>query len=162
MKKNEIIRELFDFIMKFGYEDNKQDSISVYTKDKMMNTVYVKKIDIKGVDNVDSIAITCLEKDFSDACDCDVRVAFNDTNIGQRPVMYINEMNQYSIEKIYKYITTLYSQIEKDMKAYNKVCEMYNRVTKEGTLSIFFSEELKSLKYILNRFNKVIINKNEN
>ena len=159
MKKNEIIRELFDFIMKFGYEDNKQDSISVYTQDKMKNTVYVKKIDIKGILNVDSIAVTCLEKDFSDACDCDVRVAFNDTNIGKRPVMYINEARQDIIESIYDYVCKQYSQFEKDMKAYNKVCEMYNRVFKQGALNIFFSEELKSLEYILDRFNKVVINK---
>lgn len=159
MKKNEIIRELFDFIMKFGYEDNKQDSISVYTQDKMKNTVYVKKIDIKGILNVDSIAVTCLEKDFSDACDCDVRVAFNDTNIGKRPVMYINEARQDIIESIYDYVCKQYSQFEKDMKAYNKVYEMYNRVFKQGALNIFFSEELKSLEYILDRFNKVVINK---
>ncbi len=159
MKKNEIIRELFDFIMKFGYEDNKQDSISVYTHDKMKNTVYVKKIDIKGILNVDSIAITSLEKDFSDACDCDVRVAFNDTNIGKRPVMYINEVRQEIIEDIYRYVCNQYSLFEKDMKAYNKVCEMYNRVFKQGALNIFFSEELKSLEYILDRFNKVVINK---
>lgn len=159
MKKNEIIRELFDFIMKFGYEDNKQDSISIYTQDKMKNTIYVKKIDIKGILNVDSIAVTCLEKDFSDACDCDVRVAFNDTNIGKRPVMYINEVRQDIIESIYDYVCKQYSQFEKDMKAYNKVCEMYNRVFKQGALNIFFSEELKSLEYILDRFNKVVINK---
>ena len=159
MKKNEIIRELFDFIMKFGYEDNKQDSISIYTQDKMKNTIYVKKIDIKGILNVDSIAVTCLEKDFSDACDCDVRVAFNDTNIGKRPVMYINEARQDIIESIYDYVCKQYSQFEKDMKAYNKVCEMYNRVFKQGALNIFFSEELKSLEYILDRFNKVVINK---
>ena len=159
MKKNEIIRELFDLIIKFGYEDNKQDSISVYTQDKMKNTVYVKKLDIKGILNVDSIAITCLEKDFSDACDCDVRVAFNDTHIGKRPVMYINEVRQCIIEDIYKYVCNQYSQFEKDIKAYNKVCEMYNRVFKQGALNIFFSEELKSLEYILDRFNKVVINK---
>ena len=159
MKKNEIIRELFDFIMKFGYEDNKQDSISIYTQDKMKNTIYVKKIDIKGILNVDSIAVTCLEKDFSDACDCDVRVAFNDTNIGKRPVMYINEVRQDIIESIYDYVCKQYSQFEKDMKAYNKVYEMYNRVFKQGALNIFFSEELKSLEYILDRFNKVVINK---
>jgi len=91
MKKFEIIRTIFDNVLRYGYNDNKQDSISGYTKDKFNNPVYVKKFDIT-LPNVDSVAITAIESDFSDACDSDVRIAFNDNNIGKRVVLYANEV----------------------------------------------------------------------
>lgn len=99
MKKYELIRNIFNLVMWHGYNDDKQDSISIYTRDKFENTVYVKKLDI-DLPNVDSVAITCLESDFSDACDADVRIAFNDNNIGKRVILYANEVEKSILEKI--------------------------------------------------------------
>ena len=101
MKKFEYIRSIFDIVMRHGYNDDKQDAISIYTHDKMQNTVYVKKLDV-GLHNVDSVAVTALENDFSDACDADVRVAFNDNHIGQRVILYANEVEE-SILKMIEY-----------------------------------------------------------
>ena len=94
MKKFELIRDIFSIVMRCGFNDDKQDAISEYTKDKLTNTVYVKKIVLDSVINVDSIAITALESDFSDACDSDLRIAFNDTNIGKRIILYANSFDK--------------------------------------------------------------------
>ena len=99
MKKVDHIRSIFDLVMTYGYNDDKQDSISIYTRDKMKNTVYVKKLDV-DLHNVDSVAVTALENDFSDACDADLRIAFNDTNIGKRVILYANEVETSILEKI--------------------------------------------------------------
>ena len=110
MKKVDYIRSIFDLVMTYGYNDDKQDSISIYTRDKMQNTVYVKKLDI-NLSNVDSVAVTALENDFSDACDADLRIAFNDTNIGKRVILYANEVETSILEKIK--LTLYNSLIEK-------------------------------------------------
>lgn len=99
MKKFEIIRKLFDLVINYGYNDDKQDSISEYTHDKLTNIVYVKKFDIT-LPNIDSVAITALESDFSDSCDSDVRIAFNDHNIGKRVIFYANEVETSILNKI--------------------------------------------------------------
>ena len=101
MKKFQYIRSIFDLVMRHGYNDDKQDAISIYTHDKMKNTVYVKKLDV-NIDNVDSVAVTAIESDFSDACDADVRIAFKDNNIGKRVILYANEVEE-SILKIIEY-----------------------------------------------------------
>lgn len=99
MKKYELIRVIYDHIILYGYSDNKQDAISEYTKDKFENTVYVKKLNI-DLPNVDSVAITCLESDFSDACDADIRIAFN-SNVGTRVILYANEVETSILQAIY-------------------------------------------------------------
>ena len=99
MKKFEIIRTIFDLVINNGFNDDKQDSISGYTKDKFENPVYVRKLNI-NLPNVDSVAVTCLESDFSDACDADVRIAFNDNNIGKRVILYANEVETSILESI--------------------------------------------------------------
>ncbi len=99
MKKVDHIRSIFDLVMNYGYNDDKQDSISIYTRDKMENTVYVKKLDV-NLGNIDSVAITALESDFSDACDADVRIAFLDKKIGKRVILYANEVETSVLEKI--------------------------------------------------------------
>ena len=98
MKKVNIIRTIFDLVMDHGFNDDKQDAISGYTKDKFENPVYVKKLNI-DLPNVDSVAITCLESDFSDACDADVRIAFN-SNVGKRVILYANEVETSILESI--------------------------------------------------------------
>ena len=99
MKKFEIIRCIFDTVINFGYNDDKQDAISCYTRDKLENTVYVRKLDLT-LPNIDSVAVTALESNFSDACDADVRIAFKDNNIGQRVILYANEVETSILEKI--------------------------------------------------------------
>lgn len=102
MKKYELIRIIYDHIILYGYTYNKQDSISEYTRDKFENTVYVKKLDI-DLPNVDSVAVTCLNSDFSDACDADVRIAFN-SNVGKRVILYANEVETSILEAIWNSI----------------------------------------------------------
>ena len=46
MKKFEIIRSIFNIVMREGFFDDKEDSISEYTRDKLTNTVYVKKLNV--------------------------------------------------------------------------------------------------------------------
>ena len=92
MKKFEIIREIFETILRVGFDDNKQDSISGYTRDKMDNPVFVKKVSINGLGQVESIAVTALNSDFSDACDSDIRIAFKG-NVGKRVILYANELS---------------------------------------------------------------------
>lgn len=102
MKKFELIRIIFDYVIRYGYNDDKQDAISEYTRDKLTHPVYVKKIDI-NLPNVDSVAITCFESDFSDASDSDVRIAFNNI-VGTRVILYANEVEVSILEKIYESI----------------------------------------------------------
>ena len=106
MKKNDWIRIVFDILIRRGYEDNKQDSISEWcTRDGFENPVYVKKIDLRkleipGMDGwIDSVAVTSLAQDFSDACDSDVRVAINDGK-GHRNFLYINELSSLTVNEI--------------------------------------------------------------
>ncbi len=99
MKKFEIIRCIFDTVINSGYNDDKQDAISCYTRDKLENIVYVRKLDL-SLPNIDSVAVTALESNFSDACDADVRIAFKDNNIGQRVILYANEVETSILEKI--------------------------------------------------------------
>ena len=106
MKKFELIRRLFEVVMKNGVEDNKQDSISEgCTRDGFENPVYVRKLDLrrqKITDDieVDSISITGQNHDLSDACDSDVRIAFFG-NTGQRVIVYANELDTKKLHDIY-------------------------------------------------------------
>lgn len=118
MKKFEIIREIFETVMRVGVSDNKQDAISEYTRDKMTNTVYVKKVCIPDVGNVDSIAVTALESDFFDACDSDVRIAFRG-NVGKRVILYANEVETSVLLEIRNYLRKWFGQ-NADIDAYQK------------------------------------------
>lgn len=111
MKKFEIIREIFETVMRVGVPDNKQDAISEYTRDKMTNTVYVKKVSIPDVGNVDSVAITAIESDFSDACDSDIRIAFKG-NVGKRVILYANEVGTTVLLEIRNYLRKWFGQNE--------------------------------------------------
>jgi hypothetical protein len=116
MKKNDWIRIVFDVLMRVGYEDNKQDSISEWcTKDGFNNPVFVKKLDLSQVDKlklwnsnswIDSVAVTATEEDFSDACDSDIRVAIND-GLGHRNFLYINELSSENVGAIATRVSTL-------------------------------------------------------
>ena len=116
--KFEIIREIFETVMRVGSSDNKQDAISEYTRDKITNTVYVKKVCISDVGNIDSVAITALESNFSDACDSDVRIAFRG-NVGKRVILYANEVELPILLEIRNYLRKLFGQNE-DVDAYQK------------------------------------------
>ena len=72
MKKYKIIRKLYNAIMAKGFSDDKYNEVMGYTRDKFNNPIYVKKLNIEGIPEVDSIAITSLEKNFEDACDSDM------------------------------------------------------------------------------------------
>ncbi len=111
MKKFEIIREIFDTVMRVGVSDNKQDAISEYTRDKMTNTVYVKKVSIHDVGNIDSVAITALESDFSDACDSDIRIAFKGI-VGTRVILYANEVETTVLLEIRNYLCKRFGENE--------------------------------------------------
>ena len=156
MKKFEIIREIFETVLRVGSSDNKQDAISGYTRDKMTNTVYVKKISIPDVGNVDSIAVTSLENDFSDACDSDVRIAFRG-NVGKRVVLYANEVETSILIEIHDYLRKLFGK-NADIDAYQKAMARIEDCTSTG-----YSTDLTTpyMKYILNKFKETFIDKNK-
>lgn len=157
MKKFECIREIFAIVMRAGFNDDKQDAISEYTKDKMIHKVYVKKVIINDVPNIDSVAVTALENDFSDACDSDLRIAFNDTNIGKRVILYANEVEYSVLEKIYQYLRYIYGANE-DEYAYYHVTRAWNTLMDEGERVNLPNRELR---YILNKFKKAFVDKNK-
>ena len=130
MKKFEVIREIFETVMRVGGSDNKQDAISEYTRDKMTNTVYVKKVCIPDVGNVDSVAVTALENDFSDACDSDVRIAFRG-NVCKRVILYANEVELSILLEIRNYLRKWFGQNE-DVDAYQKAMSRIDQCTGTG------------------------------
>lgn len=151
MKKFECIREIFAIVMRVGFNDDKQDAISGYTKDKMINKVYVKKIntsDIKGLSNIDSIAVTALENDFSDACDSDLRIAFNDTNIGKRVILYANEVELSVLQHILNRLYSVYGKNEDDY-AFRTVINAIKSLRQKGEKVNLPENELY---HILNKF----------
>jgi len=155
MKKFEIIRDIFSIVMRCGFNDDKQDSISEYTKDKLINTVYVKKITLNSVLNVDSIAVTAMESDFSDACDSDLRIAFNDTNIGKRIILYANEVEYSVLVIIYEYLRKIFGA-NKDEFAFNYVMNAWDIIESEGkTVNL----PNKELMYILTKFKETFVDK---
>ena len=103
MKKFEMIRLLFDSIMKNGEAYNKADAISSdCTRDGFVNRVYIKKLNIDiiacGV-YVDNASITCAKEDYSDATDADVRVEFN-VGTPSRTILWANELSDKVLEAI--------------------------------------------------------------
>lgn len=156
MKKVELIREIFDILMSEGYYDNKQDAISEYTRDKFENPVYVKKLDIKNGDKIDSISVVSLDYTFDSVVDCDVRVAINDYNIGKRVIAYINELDYEDIQKIHDWLVVTYSKSFEE-KCYNTLMRDFNDQPMSGpTISVNRS----SLQYVLALFKKAYLDKN--
>ena len=147
MKKFEVIREIFETVLRVGFNDNKQDAISGYTRDKMNNPVYVKKICIPDVSNVDSVAVTALENDFSDACDSDVRIAFMG-NVGKRVVLYANEVEFSVLLEIRDYLRKWFG-INKDVDAYQKAMNRIEQCNGSG-----FGTDLTSsyMMHILDKY----------
>lgn len=113
MKKYKIIRKLYNAIMANGFSDDKYNEVMGYTRDKFNNPIYVKKLNIEGIPGVDSIAITSIEKNFEDACDADIRIAFNDRNIGKRVILWANEVDSDMLNKILDAIINKYYPISK-------------------------------------------------
>ena len=103
MEKYKIIRNIFDFVMEHGDEDNKFDAISSVTRDMFENPVYAKKI-VSADKLFESIAVTAQKKDMSDATDADVRIAFMGTHNG-RVIVYANELDIRTLNDIYKSIS---------------------------------------------------------
>ena len=103
MEKYKIIRNIFDFVMEHGDEDNKFDAISSVTRDMFENPVYAKKI-VSTDKLFESIAVTAQKKDMSDATDADVRIAFMGTHNG-RVIVYANELDIRTLHDIYKSIS---------------------------------------------------------
>lgn len=103
MKKFELIRCLFDAIMKNGEAYSKADAISSdCTRDGFVNRVYIKKLSLKflvGSTHVDSATITCAKEDFSDATDADVRVEFG-TEVPTRTILWANELSDKILDEI--------------------------------------------------------------
>ncbi len=130
MKKFEIIREIFETVLRVGGPDNKQDAISEYTRDKMTNTVYVKKVCISDVGNVDSVAVTALESNFSDACDSDVRIAFKG-NVGKRVILYANEVELTILLEIRNYLRKWFGQNE-DVDAWQRAMKRIDQCESDG------------------------------
>ena len=113
MKKNKIIRKLYNALMDKGFSDDKYNEVMGYTRDKFNNPIYVKKLNIEGIPEVDSIAITSTEKDFEDACDSDIRIAFNDHSIGKRVILWANEVDSDMLNKILDAVIKKYYPISK-------------------------------------------------
>ena len=159
MKKNEGIRIVFDVLMKQGYEDNKQDSISEWcTKDGFENPVYVKKFDLNRLEIpgslgwIDSVAVTALGKDFSDACDSDVRVAINDGK-GHRSFLYINELETTTVEMIASRVTGMAVVKPKELNLWSLLLHL----EEFGATS----QPYKDVKIILSNRDGVIIDKRD-
>lgn len=113
MKKNKVIRKLYNALMDKGFSDNKYNEVMGYTRDKFNNPIYVKKLNIEGIPEVDSIAITSTEKDFEDACDSDIRIAFNDRSIGKRVILWANEVDTDMLNKILDAVINKYYNVSK-------------------------------------------------
>jgi len=161
-KKNQLIRNIFDTIISEGYNEIKEDAISIYTKDKFVNQVFVKKLDInKEFKNdytenlfIDSVAITSDSYNFDGCCDADIRVAIQDRKIGKRVVCWINELNYYILRQLHDYILSTYVT-DLDIKYYNIIIEARNNNNRGANVEIPRVE----LDYILRRFKEEIIDK---
>lgn len=146
MKKNKIIRKLYNALMDKGFSDNKYNEVMGYTRDKFNNPIYVKKLNIEGIPGVDSIAITSTEKDFEDACDSDIRIAFNDRNIGKRVILWANEVDSDMLNKILDAIINKYYPISKVSHWKNLWDIVENKF--DGTVEV----PVNALTFILNDY----------
>lgn len=113
MKKNKIIRKLYNALIDKGFNDDKYNEVMGYTRDKFNNPIYVKKLIVEGVEGIDSIAITSTDIDFDDACDSDIRVAYNDHTIGKRVFVYANELGGQVLDNILNAIIKKYYPVSK-------------------------------------------------
>ncbi len=156
MRKFELIRNIFNIVMREGFDDNKQDAISEYTKDKMENIVYVKKLNVENIKGIESVAITSMEYDFGDTCDSDLRVATYDMNIGRRVIVYANELTYAQLESIFDYLSVKYSATIEE-KCYNTIIKNVNEQTVSGPN---VSVNRQALQYVLALFRKIYIDKN--
>lgn len=147
MKKFEVIREIFETVLRVGFNDDKQDSISGYTRDKMNNPVFVKKISISGLGQIESVAITALNSDFSDACDSDIRIAFKG-NVGKRVILYANEVEMSILLEIRNYLRKWFGQNE-DVDAWQKAMNRIDECEGSG-----FATDLSApyMKHILDKY----------
>jgi hypothetical protein len=161
-KKNQLIRDIFDIIMTEGYNETKEDAISIYTKDKFVNQVYVRKLDINKEFKcdysdsifIDSVAITSDSYNFDGCCDADIRVAFQDRKIGKRVVCWINELYFYTLRPLHDYILSTYIT-DLDTKYYNILIEARNNTNRGNEVTIPRSE----LDYVLRRFKEEVLDK---
>ena len=109
MKKYEVIRKLFDHVMENGKEYTKADAISAHcTRDTLKNRVHIKKVTL-GIESsdglkIDSMAVTCVKDDFSDATDSDLRIEFTSEN-PYRTILYANEVTEDILDTILKSIS---------------------------------------------------------
>jgi len=155
MKKYELIRGIFNIIMREGYHDDKQDAISEYTRDKFTNPVYVKKINIGEEAGFESVSVTSLDYTFDDVADCDIRVAINDRNIGKRVIAYINELDYSDIQKIHDWLKAKYCTSLEE-KTYNTLIKNINSQTSRDNVTV----DRKSLEFVLWCFKKAYLDKN--
>ena len=151
MKKFELIREIFSIVERCGKEDNKLDEICGYTKDKFENPVYVRKLEVKTVDGVDSVAITSMDEKFEDSCDSDLRIAFNDKNIGQRVFIWANEADMDMLMLIHAELVEKYGVNEEHLHYIKAIKFLEEKGVDIG--------ECKSLGYVFSTYNKYITKK---
>jgi hypothetical protein len=152
MKKFEVIREIFETILRVGFNDDKQDAISEYTRDKIENPVYVKKVAFNDAGQIDSIAVTAMESDFSDACDSDIRIAFK-SNIGKRVILYANEVEFSVLLEIRNYLRK-YFGVNEDAYAFLNVMNAWDLLESEGkTVNL----PNKDLRHILNKYYDIFV-----
>ena len=107
MKKFELIRWIFDYVMAHGEFYSHSDAISDgCTRDGLTNRVFGKKVQMNlPLDDyglrIDNVSITCLNENMSDATDADVRITFLGAFGTARKVIYANEAIEKTLRIIY-------------------------------------------------------------
>ena len=118
----------------------------------MKNPVYVKKVAFNDAGQIDSIAVVAIESDFSDACDSDIRIAFK-SNVGQRVILYANEVEFSILLEIRNYLRKYYG-IDEDVYAWQCIHNALDLIESEGKKVNLPNKELN---HILKKYYEVFV-----
>lgn len=104
MRKFEIIRRLFDLVIKHGEKFNISDPISAFcTRDGLVNRINVRSLSLveevsEGM-TVDCVYVESEKNDMSDATDSGLRIRFN-VEAPQCVTVWANELNDDMLARI--------------------------------------------------------------